>query len=730
MKIQQRVLLVSAIAAFTFFAGCNRNGLSSNESHPAAVDAAAIARADAQISQPAWLSKRLPEHTVAYARIPSLWGTLSAPDGRPLDAAFANERHAKVIADLRKAASTEPLLAQAEGGAVVQLLLGDQAAPIEVAVIDASDGVSPFSRVLVTTILDVPDVASLNTRITALAAGQPSPLQAPFDANGDAVLQKYGALHFDAKAHRLFLSVGTTASALTLQQDIAQLKAEHPHPMQDDEREIDSSGQGLFVWLSAKGINNTLAAQLHDAPPDGVLHDAIERAQSVALGWGTVNGHGRLRLQIRAPQSRLLGYLATDAGTIDLKSSGKPDWVVTIASPGAQNLQSIHDNLERDFGVGVRTQIDSVLSTIQAKTGMDPLASANLVGPQKVLFADANGTYFAISMRDRAALYAKLDELAKRFGWRNSVVKIGGAQIHELDINGLNASLTQAANQPGMNSKTAAWMKLYSRAGSHLYWVEDGNYLVFAKVPQALVDRAASSPDTSIGDWLRTSQSYDSAHTLIGFAATTRNMQREVYYTYLGLLQSAGDILGQPNDLTQLPSASQLHLPVEGAAGIALEANDQRLALQVTYEQSPAELVGQGGSMTTVAVVAILAAIAIPAYQDYVIRSQVSEGMMLANGAKVAVAEYYANNGRMPRDNAQAGLAAPDQISGNYTSSVTITDGKIIVAYEEPKANPKLRGSSVLVLMPQSQGTTIHWTCDTAAGTTIGIKYLPAACRP
>jgi hypothetical protein len=729
MNTFQRLLLTSALAALTFTTGCNRPvGQAPQASKPAAVDPAQIARADAQISQTAWLHDRLPEHTVAYARIPSLWGVASAPNGRPLDAVLASDLHAKMIAALRKAAQTDPTIAQTKAGPVVQLLVGDQAAPIEIAVLDASDGISPFSRALITTVLDVPDIAALNARIAALSAGAQSPLQAPLDANGDASLQRFGALHFDVQMHRLYLSVGTTASAVTLQQDLAQIKTTHAHPMQDIEREIDQSGEGLFVWMSMKGLNNQLEAQLQNQPPDGLLRDAVKHAQSIALGWGTVDGHGRLQLQVRAPQSRLLGYLAANAGAVNLKTAGKPDWAFTMALPGGDNLQMIHDDLDRDFGAGLRARVDPVLAQMQEKAAFDPFAFGRLLGPQLVMFGDANGKFVAMRLRDRKALYAKLDELGKRFGWQNNIVRMGDAQIHHLRIPSHDA----ANDSPGADPQTLATLHVLARFGHHAYWIEDGDYLVFAKVPQALADRVASKPDVALGAWLHDSQSYDSTHTLIGFTATSHDSQREVYYAYLELLQEAGDILGQPVDLTALPSAAQLKLPVDGVVGMSLQADDQRLALQMTYEQSPAEAVfgSQGGSMTTVAAVAILAAIAIPAYQDYVIRSQVAEGSALAEGSKTAVAEYYINKRQMPHDNAQAGVASPESIAGDYVSSVTIEDGKIVVAYGGPKANPLLPASAVLVFLPTPQSDRVLWSCDSAAGTTVNVKYRPPVCRP
>src|SRR3990167_2806509 len=99
--------------------------------------------------------------------------------------------------------------------------------------------------------------------------------------------------------------------------------------------------------------------------------------------------------------------------------------------------------------------------------------------------------------------------------------------------------------------------------------------------------------------------------------------------------------------------------------------------------------------MIVVAIIAILAAIAISQYQDYVIRSQVSEGSSLADGVKTAVGEYYNNRGRWPTSNSSAGLALAGSIKGEYVSSVNIADasvgtGVIVADYAGAKANANL----------------------------------------
>lgn len=129
--------------------------------------------------------------------------------------------------------------------------------------------------------------------------------------------------------------------------------------------------------------------------------------------------------------------------------------------------------------------------------------------------------------------------------------------------------------------------------------------------------------------------------------------------------------------------------------------------------------------MIVVAIIAILAAIAIPAYQDYLIRTQVTEGSTLAGGAKAAVWDFVSNTGRYPPSNESAGMAKSTSIKGSYVSGVDLKDGVIKVAFDGPKANTRIRGAN-LVLSPISHAGSIDWSCKPS---TVDRKYLPTVCR-
>ena len=156
--------------------------------------------------------------------------------------------------------------------------------------------------------------------------------------------------------------------------------------------------------------------------------------------------------------------------------------------------------------------------------------------------------------------------------------------------------------------------------------------------------------------------------------------------------------------------------------------------------------------MIVVAIIGILAAIAIPAYQDYTIRSQVTEGLNLASAVKTAVAEYYADRGTWPATTVAAGLVnaagAATPPTGKYVSAVNVVNGTVQITYSNLNGYQANRAinNTILGLKPLvSANNDIVWVCgyktaptsaiespggaSAAHGTTVLAKYLPSNCR-
>lgn len=135
--------------------------------------------------------------------------------------------------------------------------------------------------------------------------------------------------------------------------------------------------------------------------------------------------------------------------------------------------------------------------------------------------------------------------------------------------------------------------------------------------------------------------------------------------------------------------------------------------------------------MIVVAIIGILAAVAIPAYQDYTIRAQVSEGLSLASGSKTAVTEYYSSRGKFPSTNASAGLATAGSIGGKYVSSVDVSkaSGEIQAALNGDDTNATIKdANSLIILSAVVNGGTVDWVCKWS-GSKMDDKYVPSNCR-
>ncbi|WP_118836535.1 pilin [Neisseria meningitidis] len=152
--------------------------------------------------------------------------------------------------------------------------------------------------------------------------------------------------------------------------------------------------------------------------------------------------------------------------------------------------------------------------------------------------------------------------------------------------------------------------------------------------------------------------------------------------------------------------------------------------------------------MIVIAIVGILAAVALPAYQDYTARAQVSEAILLAEGQKSAVTEYYLNHGEWPGNNTSAGVATSTDIKGKYVQSVEVKNGVVTATMASSNVNNEIKGKK-LSLWAKRQNGSVKWFCGlpvtrnnakanaanaddvTAANGTdkIDTKHLPSTCR-
>ncbi|HEZ6333928.1 TPA: pilin [Neisseria meningitidis] len=146
--------------------------------------------------------------------------------------------------------------------------------------------------------------------------------------------------------------------------------------------------------------------------------------------------------------------------------------------------------------------------------------------------------------------------------------------------------------------------------------------------------------------------------------------------------------------------------------------------------------------MIVIAIVGILAAVALPAYQDYTARAQVSEAILLAEGQKSAVTEYYLNHGKWPGGNSSAGVATSSKIKGKYVKEVTVANGVVTATMASSNVNNEIKDKK-LSLWAKRQDGSVKWFCGQPVTRTtasadavkadtdkkIDTKHLPSTCR-
>jgi type IV pilus assembly protein PilA len=142
--------------------------------------------------------------------------------------------------------------------------------------------------------------------------------------------------------------------------------------------------------------------------------------------------------------------------------------------------------------------------------------------------------------------------------------------------------------------------------------------------------------------------------------------------------------------------------------------------------------------MIVVAIIGILAAIAIPAYQNYTIRAQITEGLNLADGWKTAIAEYYANYGSWPAST--SALTGTSASTSKYVQSIGVSGGTIQITYGN-QVNSKVSGSQLALTPYTDANNDVVWQCGTGAvgsgvtsagsggSNSVSPQYLPVSCH-
>lgn len=712
------------------------------------VDTKAREQAQQVTSDKAWLNQHLPANTTLYARLPSLWGALAAPKNRPLDAARAHPAHLKAVSELRQAWSQDPVWKQLQLPTLAELYLHDLASPLEFVLISPGRMLSPASQGLLSARLKL-NAADFATRFEQVVKQQAVIVKTALNAEGFAHLQLgnlQAALHFTESTGRLQLLIGMAANIEQLQ----QLEAAPPAPelsLVQAEQRLDDSGQGELLWLDAA----SLVPMAQMATENLMLKAWLGSIKSVSVGRGSHKNRGKMAWWVEAPQAPWLKFLPHQPKTLSLKTVGQPEWVAQWSLPSQQEsellLQSLNQ-LATEYPDWQKLKPSSQTAEpkaepaqlspqqqLQQYLGFEPTLLFEALGPEMIAFSDKAGDFVAVKLRQPKRFEQLLQQWVKQRGFKLETLKRNGHSFYHLSASLLELEPAKSGQQ------LDPFKQLFNRVQGHYYWLQEEDHLIFAAVPQSLRDRLNQAERVALGPWLQ-QQGLEPQHSLASVAVRGRYLQRNSYYGYLRLLSVLADLSGKPLDLLSLPSARELQLADESSLGLQLEASEAGLGLSLSYADSPIELIGSNAT-TFIALSGVAAAIALPAYQDYTIRSKVNRASQQLYPVQYELGLYFDKHRRLPEELTETAVDPQDLRHEAAKAQLQYRDKQLWLQFDST-AESALAGKAVVMLPYLDAEGALQWRCannplpvdakpltpDLDPQTLlVEDKYLPSHCR-
>ena len=508
-----------------------------------------------------YLRTVLPPDALAYVRLAHPWGLLGVPKGNMLSEALASEGVRAALSALQGAIVRQllgPL--QPQLGPLPGVLLDQVRSPLELAVLRPAGDDGGLPDLLLLLQLHSASRDDANTLLQTLTQVEPElQIETPLDQHGVGRLQVLGFpifVSFNAASRRLFLLATQNPAPEALTQRLQSLQPRVDAPMLPLETEVDTSGQGFFVWLDAKTIFSLMQSLI---PPEELLvwqRLGGHALQQVAFGMGVSAGKGRLKLILDMPRVGVRTLLPTVEAPLAFDAAGTPEGLVMLGLPNPNDWQQAEAFVKTSM-----PDVDELLQPfkdgVRATTGLGFDDWLTLFGPELAYVADAAGQYSVLHLRDPAKFATLLEVLQTKYGFRYEKRELHGQTYAHLTLPDLAEMVAHAYPELWAKMDTTPverlWWRLFSIVPGHLYWKMEGQYLIFAQIPQVLVDRDRIATKTPIKSWLTDIQKLPGDDALFLASAQVEGVPKLIYTTYLQVLQSLGDLVGQPLDLFTLP---------------------------------------------------------------------------------------------------------------------------------------------------------------------------------
>jgi len=626
---------------------------------------------EANISQEPQLRKSISAGTLGYIRIPNFWGFLSDPKGNILDDVLKNEEHARLITSIKTSMDERFLnLADPKWSPVIETVFSELASPIELALEMPEGQPLQAATLLISATLSSDSLEEFKAFLTSLAEKSGNlNLLSDASPDGHAILTARDMpifVHFDPVKKLFRAMIGMSANETIFKDRLSKMAPIETHPMYRFENEIDESRQGFFAWLNVGKIMPTIKASMPPGNLEGMEKWGLTNVRNIALGWGVSKGKGRLKLSIDAPKTGYRKLFPDIENNFRLWASGIPETVATLSLPLKEISRALKTLAEKENIPAYRLfqEADNACRKY-FQMPLDNVLAA--FGPEMILFKDEIDTFLALQIGNREEMERLLTNISKHPDTSLVIHEKDGKQYSHLTLPSVFSPVD--AEETSRASERMA-LGILRAIRTHLFWTEDGGYLVFASVPQALFDRDHFLERVPIKPWMDKTQ--EAQHAVLSFSTRLSGVPAKVYYAYLGFLCILGDIAGHPVDLFGLPSARQADLPLKGVYGFQFDWSDPLVSLSLTFENNPLEFLMAQNASTAIAATGIVAAVAIPNLMAYRTRAYDATANADIKNAYMAAQTYF-------MDHPDETVAIEDLMEMGYRPSegvvLTIEDG-------------------------------------------------------
>ncbi len=714
-----RVCLVIAVFFIVFISGCEN---STHSDQTAALRGAA--NFDLESKRTAWLRNHLPNNTIAYVNFPTPWNYLFDAKADAMHAVQSLPAHIEQVEKIKQGVKDSYFqYVPTEYQGLTAMLFEHTQTSLEFAVINNSPSAFLPTFAVGTRLSSITHAALIEQLNTLLSDVDPNMILEQVDKTPlwtFKVNQFPAFLQYDESNGQLLVYGGMGANQQKMTEIWTQKSGEQLAKIQTMSQQADPSGLNMKMWVAAAKMYRMGQAFL---PPDQqqvVTEFGLDQMDYIWLGFESNQGQSALAMHVIMPETgwRLMLPRATD--WFDVQMAGEPRSVIQMTLPTSDQVKQIIEKYNLADKLTDKDREDmKVWKEIGTEIGFDFYDILDAYHQQFIMVKDQSGSWFAMKTKNKK-LRADLEKsINEYFKIETSAKQLDGVEIMQAHFSIYEKLFSQQKDLPADAEQIQKFLSVFKE---HAFWYEEEDVIYMSQVPQVLAMKKKHSQQLSLASWLKKNQGGDWNSAILAYGKDVKHMPQDLYHYYLLLLQGLGDLAQVEVDLFALPTADQLNLPDAGRINLVLSSDAEKVSFRFGYEYSVLEpILSSEGGVTTLAVLGILAAYAIPAYNDYTVRAKLGSQMALASTLKMVVAERLLSEEYTTED-LFAGIEEEVSIEGlNYY--IDIETNTIVIDLEG--VDTAFEAGDEIYYEPSVENGYVDWYCYS----NIRQSYLPAGCR-